>query len=154
MAFGKTAIPTLSRSWPSSGGGGTESFSPANNVYILDTNAIIYFLKGDPAAAASLEKILSGKMALYISVITEVELFSFPHLPLAESERIEALLKTLAIIPLDSRLARMAGFIRCSQGLKVPDAIVAATALFTGSTLLTRNVKDFKRVPQLVLIKV
>jgi len=39
--------------------------------------------------------------------------------------------------------------VRKNHGLKIADSAIAATALFTGSTLLTRNVKDFKRVPEL-----
>jgi predicted nucleic acid-binding protein len=33
--------------------------------------------------------------------------------------------------------------------LKTPDSAVASTALFTGSTLVTRNTRDFQKVPQL-----
>ena len=38
--------------------------------------------------------------------------------------------------------------------LKLPDAIIAATALHTGTPLLTRNVKDFKKVRGLKLLEV
>jgi predicted nucleic acid-binding protein len=36
----------------------------------------------------------------------------------------------------------------------VPDSTIAATAMFTGSTLLTRNTRDFEKVPQLSLLKI
>lgn len=67
---------------------------------------------------------------------------------------IENLLNSLAVISLDSRLAKTSGFVRRTYGLSLPDAIIAATALFTGSTLLTRNIKDFKAVPNLSLTKI
>lgn len=40
---------------------------------------------------------------------------------------------------------------RKNYSLKIADSAIAATALFTGSILLTRNVKDFRRVPELKL---
>jgi len=38
--------------------------------------------------------------------------------------------------------------------LKVPDSVIAATALFTGSTLLTRNTRDFRRIPNFSVLRV
>jgi len=64
------------------------------------------------------------------------------------------MLHTLAVIPVDSRIARIAGALRRVHRLKTPDGAVAATALFTGSTLVTRNVKDFKKIPNLSLLPV
>jgi len=49
-------------------------------VYTLDTNAIIYYLKDDPEAVPALRKIFSEDTPLYISTITEPELFGFPAL--------------------------------------------------------------------------
>jgi predicted nucleic acid-binding protein len=71
-----------------------------------------------------------------------------------EVERIEEILKTIAVIPVDSRIARIAGSLRQKYHLKVPDSAIAATALFTGTTLVTRNIKDFKKIPNLKLLKI
>ena len=43
----------------------------------LDTNAIIYYLKGEEMAVRSLNKAFEDDAAVYISTITELELFSF-----------------------------------------------------------------------------
>jgi predicted nucleic acid-binding protein len=118
-------------------------------VYTLDTNAIIYYLKDDASAAPILEGIFSGDSPIYISTITEIELFGFSGLSAPESAQIEGILGTLAIIPVDSRIARIAGNLRRTYHLKTPDSAVASTALFTGSTLVTRNTRDFQKVPQL-----
>ena len=123
-------------------------------MYTLDTNAIIYYLKDDPVAVPILSEIFTGTAPVYVSSITEVELFGFPSLQAEESERIEAILQTVAILSLDSHIARIAGMLRRTYGLKIPDSVVAATALFTNTTLLTRNVNDFKRVASLLLLKV
>ena len=88
---------------------------------------------------------------IYVSAVTETELFSFPSLTEEEAERIETLLRTISIIPLDSQIARVAANIRRTHRVELPDSVVAATALFTGSTLLTRNTQDFKKIPTLRL---
>jgi predicted nucleic acid-binding protein len=115
-------------------------------VYTLDTNAIIYYLKDEAAAVKTLTKIFSEDAPLYISAITEVELFGFPNLADAESDQITELLRTIAVIPLDSQIARTAAEIRRSYRCSIADSVIAATALFTGTKLLTRNIADFKKI--------
>ncbi|MPZ78071.1 MAG: PIN domain-containing protein [Deltaproteobacteria bacterium] len=61
---------------------------------------------------------------------------------------------TLSVIPIDSHIARLASFVRREYRLKVPDSLIAATAIFTGSALVTRNTQDFKKVTGLSLLKV
>lgn len=123
-------------------------------MYTLDTNAIIYYLKNDSAVVSAMRQIMAGGSTIYISAITEIELFSFSDLTELESEEIELVLRTLAIIPLDSRIARTAGFLRSNYRLKIADSAIAATALFTGTTLVTRNVQDFKKIQELKVRKV
>jgi predicted nucleic acid-binding protein len=116
--------------------------------FTLDTNAIIYYVQDDPRAILLLEDILSKPAyPLYVSTISEIELFSFSALPEEEAERIDKLLLGVSLISLDSYIARGAARIRATYHLENPDSVVAATALFTGSTLLTRNVDDFKKNP-------
>ena len=123
-------------------------------MYTLDTNAIIYYLKGDSKATLKIDHILKSNPALYISTITETELFSHSYTPSHEIFLIEEMLKTVSIISLDSRIARMAGIIRQVYGLKTADSVIAATAIFTNSALVTRNVKDFKKVKELKVIEI
>lgn len=118
-------------------------------MYTLDTNAIIYYLKDDPDAVEILREILEKNTPLYISALTEIELFGFPDLTSREANRIEELLNSVSVIPVDSRVARIAGSLRREHRLKISDSAIAATALFTGTTVLTRNIRDFKRVPYL-----
>lgn len=120
-------------------------------MFTLDTNAIIYYLNGDKSAVFYLEKILVKENAIYISAITETELFSFKKITNTELYEIEQLLQTIAIISVDSQVARIAGYVRRTIGIKTPDAIIAATALLTGSSLVTRNTSDFKNIPNLSL---
>lgn len=123
-------------------------------VYTIDTNAIIYYLKDDAEAVLALRDIFTRDTPLYVSVITEIELFGFSGLSARESEQIDALLRTVAVIPVDSRIARTAGLLRRQYHLNIADSAIAATALFTGTTLLTRNTRDFRKIPHLALQRI
>lgn len=120
-------------------------------MFTLDTNAILYYLKGDERAFPLIEKALNENTPLYISVVTELELLSFPRSTEQEINLIEKLLATVSIIPMDSRLARIAATLRRTYRLKTPDSIIAATSIFTGTTLLTRNTRDFLRIHEIIV---
>ena len=123
-------------------------------MYTLDTNVIIYYLKGDAAVVSFFDSLLGKDISFYASTITELELLSFSTLAPSEQNLIKELLATISIIPVDSQIARLAAAVRRISHAKIPDSIIAATALFTGSTLLTRNIKDFKNIPSLSVRKV
>lgn len=123
-------------------------------MYTIDTNAIIYYLKDDAEAVLTLRDIFAKDTPLYVSAVTEIELFGFSGLSARESERIESLLRTVAVIPVDSRIARTAGLLRRQYRLNVADSAIAATALFTGTSLLTRNTCDFRKIPHLALQRI
>ena len=53
------------------------------------------------------------------------------------------------VVPLDSRIARYAGYLHRLYRLKTPDSAIAATAMLTKTTLLTRNVNDFRPIEDL-----
>jgi predicted nucleic acid-binding protein len=122
-------------------------------MYTLDTNAIIYYVKNDVTAVPRIRELLLLHH-LYISTVTELELFSLPDLPANESSAIESMLKWLTIVPLDSRIARTAAAMRQGCRLEFADSAIAATALVLNTTLVTRNVRDFKRVPGLSIEKI
>lgn len=122
--------------------------------HTLDTNSIIYYINDDTAASPVVREILRANGAVYVSAITEIELLAFPQLTDAETEEIRRILQLVSIIPVDSAIAQSAGALRRTCRLSVPDSAIAATALFTGSTLLTRNVRDFRKIPQLKIMKI
>jgi predicted nucleic acid-binding protein len=119
-------------------------------VYTLDTNAIIYYLDQDPTVVALLDRLLENVDAtFFVSTVTELELYSYPDLTDEEEAGITQLLTDMFVVPLDSRLARYAGSLRRMYRLKTPDSAIAATALLTKTTLLTRNVDDFRQIAPL-----
>jgi predicted nucleic acid-binding protein len=65
------------------------------------------------------------------------------------------LLASTVIAPVDSQLARFAGFLRRqTPRLKATDSPIVATALLKNTTLLTRNVRDFQQIDTLQLLAV
>ena len=52
-------------------------------------------------------------------------------------------------VPLDSRLARYTGYLHRLYRLKTSDSAIAAMAMLTKTTFLTRNVDDFRQIEDL-----
>jgi predicted nucleic acid-binding protein len=123
-------------------------------VYTLDTNAIIYYLDEEPTVVPLLEPILGQEMAIFVSVVTELELLSHPGLTEEDMAAIQQLLTSVVIFPLESRLAQLAGALRRQYHLKTPDSVVAATALLTHTILVTRNSRDFHCIDGLSLLPI
>ena len=78
----------------------------------------------------------------FVSVITEMELLSYPLDQDAEG-RIRSFLAEVEIVELNAQVAQNAVELRRQHNLKLPDAIIAATALTIGAELLTNDAKLF-----------
>jgi predicted nucleic acid-binding protein len=74
-----------------------------------------------------------------MSIITYIELLSFPDISADEEEQIKEFLPTCEIIPLDDAIVQTTITFRRKTKRKVPDSIIAATAIETGSLLFTRD---------------
>jgi|SRR5579863_5259128 predicted nucleic acid-binding protein len=101
---------------------------------VLDTNAVLYFLGGRLAHGLP-----NGQY--FISVISEIELLSYPLLDQSAQSKIEKFLSGITIIGLSQAVKTQAILLRRTHQLKLPDAIVAATALSLGATLITNDSK-------------
>ena len=119
--------------------------------YILDTNVVIYYVGGEIKTLRKLIPIMRSYATVMLPSIVITELWSGKQTPLTEITAIEAFIATLVVIPLEMQVARSAGILRRDYNLSIGDSIVASTALTMGSTLLTRNIRDFKKVPNLLL---
>lgn len=108
---------------------------------VLDTNVVLYLLGG------RLEEPLPVG-AYGISVITEMELLAWPSLTAEEEERVRALLHELTICDLTQSIRARAVTLRKEQHLKLPDAVVCATAMEFDVELWT-NDKMLAKVPNL-----
>jgi predicted nucleic acid-binding protein len=115
--------------------------------YLLDTNVAIYFLKNSlPKTGKSflLEKIIEKELA--ISFITQIELLAYPSITANEIKAAKAFINLLTVIGVDADLVDKTITIRKQSSLKLPDAMIAATALNHNVQLITANTKDFNKV--------
>jgi predicted nucleic acid-binding protein len=90
-----------------------------------------------------------------ISFITRMEVLAFPGISAAERERALAFLQDVLIIPNNDEIEAAAIEIRRKYRPKLPDAIVAATALEAGASLITGDGPlSKKNIPGLHIIAV
>ena len=112
--------------------------------YLLDTNAVIQLFGGNRAV----EQMLNMSDFVAMSVVTEFEFLSYPALTDADRSQYQAFREFLHVydVPSDDEiLTQMIVSARQRHGLKLPDAIIAATARKNGLTLLTAD-DHFKKL--------
>jgi len=83
------------------------------------------------------------------SVVTRAELFAGRS---TDEDIVRLLLDPFSELPVERRIAERGGRLRRDLGLRTPDALIAATALEHGLSILTRNVRDFEPVPGLKVV--
>lgn len=101
---------------------------------VLDTNAVLYFMAGrlvEPLPQAG----------LCISVITEIELLSYPMLKSEDEKQIRQLFNNITIVDLNNTIKESAIYFRRNYRLKLPDALIIATAHFLNARLFTNDIK-------------
>ena len=123
-------------------------------MILCDTNVIIEILKGNKRTINIIESI--GLENIAISSVTVMELY-FGALNKRELNKIKKHLQALNIVHFDTDISESAiklieRFSK-SHGLQIPDAIIAATAMTSKIKLFTFNLKDFKYIDGLKLIK-
>ncbi|MGH9345323.1 MAG: type II toxin-antitoxin system VapC family toxin [Terriglobia bacterium] len=99
---------------------------------VLDTNAILYLLGG------RLTRPLPPRF-YFASVITEMELLSYPSLDTTAERQIRGFLSEITVVGLTDSVKTTAIIIRRQDGLKLPDAIVVGTAVVLDADLLTND---------------
>ena len=111
--------------------------------FVLDTNVVIYLQKGD------LNESLPP--AFYsISIITEMELLSYPMLSDEDINWLHRFIGAVEIIGLTKEVKELAIKLRRSHRLRLPDAIIAASAFVYDAVLLS-NDQQLSRVSGLKL---
>jgi len=109
--------------------------------YLFDTNALIYLLKGK-----SKQLPINDGDNILISFITKIELLSHNSTP-EEEKNINKILENCDIFFIDDDLINKTVDIRKTYGLKLPDSIIAATALRENATLITSDSQIIKKAP-------
>lgn len=107
---------------------------------VFDTNVILDFLKKKPDAVDL--PALNETRDCFVSVITKLELLKKSTITAKEEADILTFLSTVPVLPLDFDIENETIAISRATKLKLPDAIIAATACVFGAEVVTRDV-DF-----------
>jgi predicted nucleic acid-binding protein len=111
----------------------------------VDTNICIYLLNGDLNVADLLQN-----QSLYISIITEMELYAYHGSSSLSLQILDDFIQSVSIINIIDTVKIKGIEVRRKSKLKLPDSIIAASALVYNLPLITADIA-FKKVENLEL---
>lgn len=107
---------------------------------LFDTNILIDYLNGVEAAKRELERPADR----LVSIVTWMEVLAGAH-DAEEEEVIDMFLRDFRVVDVTRPIARAAVEIRRARRIRLPDALVWASARAESALLVTRNTKDFPK---------
>jgi len=110
--------------------------------YVFDSNILIYQLSDTLSAQGARTGLLHGGA---YSVISRIEIMGYSQSP-EELAKADQLLHGLREIPLNDSVTALAINVRQHRKVKIPGAIVAATAIHLSMPLVSRNIRDFSNI--------
>ena len=113
--------------------------------FLVDTNVLIYLHEAKPAVLPYIN------FAWCCSVITEMELLGTQNLTENEKRKLKSLLNDCIIFPFSDDIKNITINIRQTKKIKLPDAIIAATAIHYKLPLLSGD-GGFKNISGLTLV--
>ena len=117
--------------------------------FLIDTNIVIATLGNKlPADGEAFIKTIPPN----ISVVKQIELLGWFGVIASDLIQLTDFVNKATIFPLDPPVIQQTIILRQYYKIKTPDAIIAATALIHGLTLVSRNISDFKLIAQLQVI--
>ncbi len=123
-------------------------------IVLCDTNIIIELFKGTSEVVNQIRSI--GDSSVYVSSITVAEMY-YGALNKNELDKIRKRLNRIIHIPVSESVSDIFESLMYKYSLShkigIPDAIIAATALYYDIPLYTMNKKDFSFIPDLILYK-
>jgi predicted nucleic acid-binding protein len=120
--------------------------------YLIDSNVLIdYMADLIPAKGSNLVENLFNTQFL-ISVVTKIEVLGYNDLP-DKLSVMSNFVSLSEILPLNETVTEKTIELKRSfRKMKLGDAIIAATAIVDNLVLITRNVEDFKFIPNLTVL--
>lgn len=103
-------------------------------LILLDTNIVLYYLGGRLT-----NPLPSGNY--FISVITEIELLSYPSLSIDEELQIRDFLTKITLVGLNGNIKELAIAFRKNYRLRLADSIIAATTQYLNVILFTNDLR-------------
>jgi predicted nucleic acid-binding protein len=113
-----------------------------NGNILLDTNIVIYLSQ----KSLNPKKIFVAGGTYHISVISKIELLGYPFKNEQEERYIQNILNSFHITPLTDEIVSYTIDIIKKHRIKIPDAIIYATAKFLHGKLITNNTADFQNI--------
>ena len=121
--------------------------------YLIDSNVVIQFIKGELPDVASIFVKTELKSGAFSSIITEIEVLGWKSPENSpEMTAAKTFFSGVTILGLARPVAEIAIQIRIDYTIKLPDAIIAATAIAHDLTLISRNNRDFRKISGLKYI--
>ena len=127
-------------------------------MYVLDTNTLIYFFRGQGTVAERLLATSPTEVAIPAISAYELEVGIAKSIQPAKRRRqFDELLRMVTVLPFDRATAAAAARVRAmlekaGQPIAPLDTLIAGTALAHRATLVTHNTREFRRVSKLALI--
>jgi tRNA(fMet)-specific endonuclease VapC len=125
--------------------------------YLLDTNIVIYVLKRRPVEVLKIFNTNASRMAISSITLSEL-IYGAEKSPNVDKnlEAIEEFISHLDVLSYDAKASQHYGQIKASLERKGEvigenDIHIAAHAISQGLTLVTNNLREFKRVTNLAL---
>lgn len=117
------------------------------NNFLLDTNIILGFLNGNAKIKDFFEKKLTHAN-LHVSQITRMELLGYPGITTQEEKSLKTFLSYTKILPISDSVCDQAIHLRKEIKLKLPDALIAATAITANLVLVTCDLDLLNKSPR------
>ncbi|CAA9303414.1 MAG: hypothetical protein AVDCRST_MAG56-5625 [uncultured Cytophagales bacterium] len=119
---------------------------------MIDTNVIIDYLSGKYENTVLGWLDIQFERGVNISVINRIEALAFQFTDSEEHRLMHEFIAGSVVLPLNEHVADQTIRIRLANKVKLPDAIIAATALVFNMTLLPRNTSDFNKILDLKVL--
>ncbi len=121
--------------------------------YLWDTNAVIYYLrKGFTETGQELMNNIINSNQPAISCITEIELLCWKTATENDMAVLNSFISDSIIFELEAEIKLKTIEIRKTYDLKLPEAIIAATAILTDLTLISNDRRGFGKISSLKLL--
>jgi len=121
--------------------------------YLWDTNTVIYYLQNQfPVPGEKFIDNVVNNFQPAISVITEIELLCWNMATDIDILLLNNFIANCIVYELDQNIKLKTIGIRKQFKLKLPDAIIAASALVNNHILISRNTSDFNKIAELSIL--
>ena len=114
--------------------------------FLMDSNSVIDYLANKLPLTGTL---FIDKLPAIISVITRIEIMGWYKATPSQLLKLKPFIDNAIVYQLTEPIIQETIFLRQNFKIKVPDAIVASTALIKNLTLITHNTNDFRNIPGL-----